>query len=212
MKKLLVPIIAIFGFLSSAQAQMDFGIKTSVGTSIAQNETTYAGNVFDFINHEVTYTGSNLVKSYGVFVQDKAGPIFARAEASFTHFNQKYNVRTFIELNQGPRDVSEKFSFFDFQLLGGVHHRNVYLGVGPVAHFLLYKSQPLEFISGYNEDLRKLTYGFTTSVGFDAGAFNIAVRFINNFRTVGDHINYGTRDARFTQKPHEVNITLGINI
>lgn len=212
MKKILFTFTAVFCFAFVTNAQIAVGIKTSVGVSIAPNETTYSGEVFDYINHEVTYKGSNIVKSYGFFGQQKFGFLYGRAEVAYANYTQEYRVRSFVQFGQGTRTVYEKYDFIDFQLMAGVTHKNIRLGVGPVAHILVGYKPALDFISGYNDNNRAITYGFTGAVGLDAGRFHIDVRYENNFKTVGQHINYGTRDAGFKAKPHIVNFTLGISI
>jgi len=212
MKNSILIVFLIIGISSGIDAQRVFGIKSSVGVTLAPDERTFSGEIFDYINHEVTYKGSNLVKSLGIFGQEKFGYLFARAELSYTDFTQEYNVRSFVQFGQGPRTAYEKFQFIDFQLLGGLTHNNFRLGVGPVAHILAGHETELDFISGYSDNLRSITYGFTTTVGLDAGRFHLDLRYENNFRTVGDHINYGTRNSRFKNKPHVVNFTLGISI
>lgn len=202
----------MLGVGTSMNAQRVFGVKTSIGVSLAPDETTYSGEVFDYINHEVKYNGTNIIKSIGVFGQEKFGFLYGRAELAYTNFTQEYRVRSFVQFGQGPRTAYENFQMIDFQLMAGLTHNNFRLGVGPVAHVLIGHSTELDFISGYNENLRGLTYGFTTAVGLDAGRFHLDIRYENNFRTVGDHINYGTRNARFKNKPHVVNFTLGISI
>ena len=199
----------IFSVASIGQSK--FGVKTSIGVSLAQDETTYAGEVFDYINHEVKFKGSNLVKSFGVFAQKKSGFLFARAEAGYTTFTQKYDVRSFVQFGQGTQALREKFHFVDLQILAGLTHKNLRLGVGPVAHILAGKDQPLDFISGYSEITRPLTWGFTTTVGLDAGIVSLDLRYENNFRTVGDHIVYGNRNARSKSKPHIVSLVLGVS-
>ena len=212
MKNSILTLFLILGIGSAIHAQRDFGIKTSIGVSLAPDETTYAGEVFDYINHEINYKGTNIIKSVGIFGQEKFGFLYGRAELAYTTFTQEYNVRSFVQFGQIPRTAYEKFQFVDFQLMAGITQNNVRLGVGPVAHILVGHDTELDFISGYNENLRGITYGFTTAVGIDAGRFSLDVRYENNFRTVGDHINYGTRNARFKNKPHVVNITIGVSI
>jgi len=212
MNKILFSVIAVLAFASNTNAQTALGLKTSVGVSLAPNETTYAGEVFDYINHEISYKGTNLVKSVGVFGQQKFGFLYGRAELAYTNFSQEYDVRSFIQIDQGIRKFYEKYDFIDFQLMGGVTHQNFRFGVGPVAHILAGYTPALDFISGYRDNIRPITYGFTGAVGLDAGRFHIDVRYENNFRTIGQHIFYGTRDAGFKAKPHVVNITLGVSI
>ncbi len=211
MKKIFLALAVIFSFSLVSNAQVALGIKTSVGVSLAPNETTYSGQVFDYINHEVTYKGSNIVKSIGVFGQQKFGYLFGRAELSYTTFTQEYDVRSFVQFGQGTQNVFERYDFMDFQLLAGLTHENLRFGVGPVAHILVGYSPALDFISGYSDNNRAITYGFTTSVGVDAGMFSIDVRYENNFRTIGQHISYGDRNSGFESKPHVVNITLGVS-
>ena len=158
------------------------------------------------------YKGTNIVKSVGIFGQEKFGYLYGRAELAYTTFTQEYNVRSFVQFGQAPRNVFERFQMVDFQLMAGLTENNFRVGVGPVAHILVGHSTELDFVSGYNENLRGITYGFTTAVGLDAGHFHLDIRYENNFRTVGDHINYGTRNAGFKNKPHVVNITIGVSI
>ena len=212
MKNSILIFLFILGLGININAQRAFGIKTSVGVTLAQDDKTYAGEAFDYINHAVTYKGSNLVKSVGIFGQERFGFLYARAELAYTTFTQEYNVRSFVQFGQAPRNVYENFQFIDFQLMAGVTHNNLRLGVGPVAHILAGHSTELDFISGYSDNLRSITYGFTTAIGLDAGRFHLDLRYENNFRTVGDHINYGTRNAGFKNKPHVVNFTVGISI
>ena len=212
MKKILFTIASIFCFAIVSNAQIALGFKTSVGVTVAPNETTYSGEVFDYINHEVTYKGSNIVKSYGVFAQQKFGYLYGRAELSYSNYAQEYKVRSFVQFGQGTKTVHEKFDYIDFQLMAGVTHNNIRFGVGPVAHILAGYTPALDFISGYSDNNRAITYGFTGAVGLDAGDFSIDVRYENNFKTVGQHINYGTRDAGFKVKPHVVSLTLGYSI
>ncbi len=212
MKKILFTFAAIFSFALVSNAQIELGVKASIGVTLAPNETTYSGEVFDYINHEVTYKGSNIVKSYGVFGQQRFGYLFGRAELSYTNYTQEFNVRSFTQFGQLPRTVYEKYDFIDFQLLAGIAHENIRFGVGPVAHILVGHTPALDFISGYSDNNRAITYGFTGAIGLDAGIFSIDVRYENNFKTVGQHINYGTRDAGFKVKPHIVNLTVGFKI
>lgn len=212
MKNSILTIFILLGVGTAVNAQRDFGFKTSIGVSLAPDETTYAGEVFDYINHEINYKGTNIIKSVGIYGQEKFGFLYGRAELAYTTFTQEYNVRSFVQFGQIPRNVFEKFQFVDFQLMAGITQNNVRLGVGPVAHILVGHDTELDFVSGYNDNLRGITYGFTTAIGLDAGRFHLDVRYENNFRTVGDHINYGTRNARFKSKPHVVNITLGLSI
>lgn len=211
MKKILIVFAAILCF-ATTQAQTAFGLKSSVGVTLAPQESTYSGEIFDYINHEVTYKGSNIVKSIGVFGQKKFGYLYGRAELSYTNYKQEYDVRSFVQFGQGSQKLFEKFDFVDFQLMAGITHNNIRIGVGPVAHILVANEPVLDFISGAQFKTRTLTYGFTTAVGLDAGRFHIDIRYENNFRTVGDHIFYGERDADFKAKPHVVNLTLGISI
>lgn len=212
MKKLFFLAIAILSFGQIAEAQIIFGGKASIGATVARDETTSAGQVFDHINHDVIYKGSNIVKSIGIFGQQKFGYLFGRAELSYTNYTQEFDVRSFVQLGQGTERVYEKFDFIDFQLLAGVTHNNVRLGVGPVAHFLVGYEPGLDFISGYRDQHRVLSTGLTGAIGLDAGRFHLDLRYEHNFRTVGDHIYYGDRDAGFTNKPHIINFTLGVSI
>ncbi len=123
MKYLATLIITIYFFTSSV-AQVNLGVQSSIGFSIANDEASFSGDAFDYINHEVTYKGANLVKSYGLFAQQKFGFLFGRTELAFTHYKQEYLIRSFIELGQPPQTQFEKFEYIDFRILAGITHNN----------------------------------------------------------------------------------------
>jgi len=212
MNKLFFALLLTLTFGTITNAQTNFGVQSSVGVTLAPNETTFVGEFFDYINHEVTYKGSNIVKSYGVFAQKEFGFLYGRAELAYTHYKQEFDVRSFVQFGQGTRTFYENFGFLDFQVMAGVKKDNIRLGVGPVAHILLSHDPALDIISGYSDNLRNVTFGFTTGIGIDAGRFHLDLRYVNNFTTIGDHIIYGTRNAGFDVKPHQVNFTLGFSI
>jgi len=217
MRSLFLAFFVFLGLSSSLSAQrstpdLSFGLKTSIGISLASDEYSFAGEAFDQINHEIKFTGTNIAKSIGIFGQQKVGYLYGRAELSYAQYTQNYRVRSFVAFGQGTEELFEKFQFVDFQLMGGVTHNGVRLGVGPVAHILVGHTPALDFISGYSDNNRPITFGFTTAVGIDAGKFSIDFRYVNNFRTIGEHINYGARNSGYKAKPHMVNITVGYSI
>ena len=211
MKYIVTLIITIY-FFTSSMGQVNLGIQSSIGFSIANDEVSFSGDAFDYINHEATYKGANLVKSYGLFAQQKFGFLFGRTELAFTHYKQEYLIRSFVELGQPPQTQYEKFEYIDFRILAGITHNNARIGVGPVAHFIVGNDDNLDFISSYNERMRGLTFGFMFTAGIDAGRLHIDLRYENNFRTVGDHIYFGNRSAGFKNKPHIVQLVVGVSI
>lgn len=210
--KYIFSILLIFGLLSDSNAQVKFGANVSIGFQLASDEVSFSGDPFEYINHEMTYQGANLVKSYGFFAQEKFGFLFARSELAFTHFKQDYQIRSFIQFGQGPRTIYEKFQFIDFRLISGLNINDVRIGVGPVAHILVGNDDTIDFISAYNERHRGLTYGFMFSAGFDAGRLHIDLRYENSFRSVGDHIFFGGRSARYKNKANNLSIVVGVSI
>ena len=197
---------------SNKEAKVNFGPIASIGFQLANDEVAFAGDPFDYINHEITYRGANLIKSYGFFGQQKFGYLFARTELAFTHFKQEYTVRSFVQFGQPPRTVLEKFQFIDFRVISGLTHNDVRIGVGPIAHILVGNDDTIDFISGYSERHRGVTFGFLFTAGIDAGRLHIDLRYENNFRTVGDHIYLGGRSARYRNKPHAVQLVVGVSI
>ena len=218
MKNLLFAVIFLLGAGSvSGQAQYkkskpQFGAKISVGKMMASEETTYVGNPFDFINHEVNYEGSNAVKNIGLFYQQKFGYLFLRSELGFTQYQQRYQVRSFVQVADPQQYATDKFQFVDFQVMAGLNADNFRFGAGPVAHIMAGNSTDLGFISGFESKTRPVTYGFVTGVGYDAGHLHLDVRYEIGFRNVGDHLYYVNRMARSTQKAHILSFTVGVSI
>lgn len=212
MKNLLIAMILVLGGTGMINAQTNFGAHISVGANLAESETTYSGEAFDYINHEVNYRGSNIVKSAGLFAQQKFGYLYVKGEASYTQFTQEYFVRSFVQFRQQPTTVYDKLQMADFQVMAGLTHKDYRFGVGPVVHVLLDHETPLEFISAYRDERRTVQYGFAVGLGLDAGHFHFDVKYENGFTPAGDHIRYGERNARSKSTNNIVSFTVGYSI
>lgn len=211
MKNVLV-ILAVILSAASMSAQGIYGGKVSIGKVLAGEETTYVGQPFDFIEHQVTYEGSSSVKNIGAFYQHKFGWLYMRTDLGFTAVDQRYQVESFVPV-ENPLDFAiDRFQFIDLQVMGGLTKDNWRFGAGPVAHILVGSDSELDFIEGFQSKMRGITYGFSGGVGYDAGRLHLDVRYEVAFRNVGDHLYYVNRMARSLNKAHQINFTIGVSI
>lgn len=218
MKNLVLAAILILGAGTASgqivykKSKAQFGAKISVGKMMAGEEISYVGNPFDYINHEVKYEGSNAVKNIGVFYQQKFGWLYLRSELGFTQYQQRYQVRSFVQVANPQQFATDKFQFIDFEVMAGLTKDNFRFGAGPVAHILAGSSTDLGFISGFESKTRPVTYGFLTGIGYDAGHLHLDVKYEIGFRNVGDHLYYVNRMARSTQQAHILSFTVGVTL
>ena len=209
MKNLLLTFALIVSALA-VSGQARYGIKASIGKNMAGPEMTAVGQPFDFINHEVNYTGSNAVKNIGVFYQKKFGYLFMRSELGYTEYTQKYDVQSFTQVINPNTFASEKFQYIDFQALAGYTYGDWRLGIGPIAHILVNQNTELDFISGFESRTRNVTFGMVTGIGFDKGPISLDVRYEVAYRTVGEHLYYVNRDAGSEERPNILSFTVGV--
>jgi len=210
--KNLVVAIAIMLSAGAISAQGIYGGKITIGKVLAGEETTYVGQPFDFIEHQVMYEGSSAVKNIGAFYQHKFGWLYMRSELGFTSVDQRYQVQSFVPVADPLDFATDRFQFIDFQVMGGLTKDNWRFGAGPIAHILVGNESKLDFIDGFQSKMRGITYGFSGGVGYDAGRLHLDVRYEVAFRNVGDHLYYVNRMARSENKAHQINFTVGVSL
>ncbi len=194
-------------FAIGLNAQTKFGVKLNYSASINSAETSYIGSNSDIPSYQLEYQKSLPSFSAGAYVQHRSGNLFGQAELLINRSKNQFSSTSFNDDAAADGIFDETSTFIQIPVIAGVYHNGISVGVGPMFHFLVDHQSELEAISYYEKDTRVLSAGFQVQVGFDVSHFHFDLRYENTFRTVGDHINYGTRPSGFQSNPNV--ITLG---
>lgn len=216
MKKLVLLILLCYAGIQQSEAQRRYskeqsffiGPRLSAGYIVAPQEHSLVGNENDYVVHDIMYANSSPMFSGGIFAQKHAGFLYYQSSLSYTYFKSNYDVKSYDNRNFNP-EMSEKFHYIDFNVSGGLLINNFRLGVGPVVHFLGGYASDLEVIPEYNNRIKKVTFGFTSGVGYNFGNIFVDLKYENSFRSIGDHIYYGPRKSSFKGSPNNFSIQVG---
>ena len=178
-----------------------FGVKLLGGAILTHPEVTYVGNDKDQVIHEVTLSGSVPQISAGIWGQKRFGWLYAEGNMMVSRYGMKFDVNSYDTDWKETRTLTEKFTYVDLQVMGGLISNGFRIGVGPVMHILAGHDSALESLESYNQSLRKISYGFSGCVGYDLGRVSFDVKYDKAFRTVGDHIYYRNKKSLFLETP-----------
>lgn len=178
-----------------------YGIKLSGGAILARAETNYIGNEKDQVIHQIELGRALPQYNAGLWAQKRFGWLYAETNLLYTTYGMTYNVTTYTTEGQPLKNLKERFGYVDLQVMGGIISHGFRLGVGPVMHILADQESELSGLENYNQKLRRVSYGFSFALGYDAGPVSLDIKFDKAFRTVGDHIYYGFRKSRFLETP-----------
>lgn len=221
MKNLFVLLFILIGTLSataqySSKAKENYasryGFKISGGAIVTRPEITFIGNEQDYVIHQVELANSSAQFSAGLWGQKRFGWLYAEANALFSTYGMSYDVSSYTPDGQTLQNLTERFSYVDLQVMGGLISNGFRIGVGPVMHILANHSSELEGLQNYNQKLRNISYGFSGAIGYDLGRFSFDLKYDKAFRTVGDHIYYGYKKSQFLETPDAISFSVAYAI
>ena len=65
-------------------------------------------------------------------------------------------------------------------------------------------------IDGYEENFKKLLWGWQAGMGFDFWILTIDLRYEGNFSKFGNHIKFGNKNYSFSDNPQRLIASLGV--
>lgn len=207
-----INIVCLFFFLFtfSAEAQLRFGVKTSIGILNASGETNYAAKVNNSpADFKITYDKADPIYGFGVFVQDEIGWLYFQSDLMFTSYHTEFTVSAFDFTDDIIGKVVEEWKYIDWQVMAGLYKNNFRVGVGPVVHIRADHESNFNDFALYNEKLRRLTYGFSAGFGYNFGLFTVDLKYERSFRSIGDHIWYDDFKSTFDETPDMLTASLG---
>lgn len=197
--------------LISAQAigQRMYGPVFSTGVLTARTEVSFVGRNDEVATHKVTYLDATQVYSAGFFFQETFGWLYFQPELRYAAYDVNFEVEDFTQLDRVTTQASESFQYIDLQVTAGLTANNYRFGVGPVFHYLAGYDNALDFIGGYNEKIKNITYGFTGSFGYNFGKVIVDLRYENALKTFGDHIYFENSRSKLKGGPDQISISIG---
>ncbi len=192
--------------------QSKYGIKLSTGFITTGKESTLLIDEAEFISQKIEFTQASPQFSAGLWAQKKFGWLYADGQVSYTTYGMQYDLSGAEGDKIIMQSLKEKFHYADIQVMGGISTNGFRLGVGPVAHILLKQDSDLVGLPNFNEKARKISYGFSGTVGYDFNRFSLDIRYDKAFRTIGDHMYYGTRKSKFLETPDVLALSVSIRI
>jgi len=188
------------------------GVKLAAGYITTGSETTMFLNETSLTSQKVKFADATPQYSFGLWGQKKFGWLYTDANILYTSYGMSYEVSGANSDDVNLKVLSEKFNYVDIQVMGGLTSNGFRLGVGPVAHILANHNSDLMNVQYFNERMRKISYGFSGAIGYDFKNFSIDIKFDKAFRTIGDHMYYGTRKSRFQETPDAFTFSVAYSI
>jgi hypothetical protein len=189
-----------------------YGIKLAAGVITTGTETTTMINESTYTTQKIKFSSAAPQLSVGLWGQKKFGYLYADANVLYTRYGMNYDVFGNNSDEVNMKSMSENFEYVDIQVMGGLTTNGFRIGVGPVAHILANHDTDLMDVPYFNERMRSISYGFSGAVGYDYKKFSFDIKFDKAFRTIGDHLYYGTRKSRFLETPDALTFSVAYQL
>lgn len=193
--------------------QVKVGALVSYNTPLASEETIRISNENNILVSDATFMGTSNSTGFGVLTQYETGYLFARGEAIYNKYTQKYNISNGSLIRSKEKEINEQFTNVDLNILAGVKMGMIRVGVGPSIHVLAKHESNFQKMDGYNSrKMRPMKYGFIGNVGVDFGRFHLDARYVKNFGTITDHVKFYNKASKFKSNLSAIQIVLGVTI
>jgi hypothetical protein len=211
MNKIIVCLLLLYTFVSSAHSQTRYGAKISYGVLTPRNEIVQVGDENEFVIHEVRYFAADPVFSFGGFHMTTFNYLFLQTDLMLSRHTLRFEVSSIEEGMLVKERSAEKWNFIDFQIIAGVTQNNFRLGVGPLFHVVTGYQDALDNVYSYQNKRRGLNTSFSGLIGYDYNQFSFELKYQGALRTIGDHIYWGPYRSRFRQTPDVISFAVGVS-
>lgn len=177
-------------------SQTDYGIKEL----IINDGGTIKMNIED---SKVGYHG-------GITLQLRVNKLIIQPEFLLNTTKVNYRLTRDISPTLDTLLVSETFRNLDIPLMIGFKSGALRLNAGPVGHLHLSSSSELTDVAGYEENFKKLQWGWQAGIGFDFWILTIDIRYEGNFSKFGNHIQFGNKSYSFSDNPQRLIGSIGV--
>ncbi len=162
--------------------------------------------------YQLTSTGNTIGMHFGFMTQMRMWRILLRPEFVFNFNKIEYNI---IDKSDASKNTvgNQWFGYLDTPVLLGYKTGAVRFMAGPVWHlFLVSLSGVQNATADFIKDMKKLTIGFQTGIGIDAGKFGLDIRYETNCRFLGAGLEYSKKRIYFAETPGRVIATISYAI
>jgi hypothetical protein len=209
MKKIFVFSVFLLGVNSIMQAQLRIGLKFGASSNNIITQPIDIQGVNDFSDFKLNLKYANYGVHAGIFTQIKLLGFFIQPEFIFNSNSNDYSVT-----NSGSNTLSnlkrESFQYLDIPFLMGFKLGPLQLSAGPVGHVFIQSKSELFDISGYQQKIKQLTYGYQGNAALVIGKLYFDVRYEGNLSKFGDHINFFGNQYNFDKSPTRLIGSIGI--
>jgi hypothetical protein len=188
------------------------GVKVAGGAITSRPELSYIGNENDYVLHEITLSSSKPQWAFGAFANKRFGWLYAEATTMYSTYGMTFDVRSYVDGNGEIQQRNERFSYVDLQMMGGITDNGFRIAVGPVMHILANQDSEMTTLTNYNQQLRKVSYGFSGLIGYNYGPVTFELKYDRAFRSIGDHVFSGHRRVQFKEAPNALMLQAAYNI
>ncbi|MCO6464388.1 MAG: hypothetical protein J5I52_09605 [Saprospiraceae bacterium] len=185
-----------------------YGIRVSAGAILAREEIVYIGNLKDEIVHQIQIGKTTPQYNVGFWASKRFGWLFAETNILYTNYGVRFDVTTFKNVGHPLEYLNERFGYIDLQAMGGLTANNFRIAVGPIMHILAHHKSELTSLENSRQKLRKVSYGFSSAIGYDIGKIALTLKYDLAFRTVGDHIYYKYLKSEFFETPDGLTLAI----
>jgi len=206
MRKSLI-LFALLGFIASASAQIEFGLKGGLSS-------------LDLISEGIDVnTGSSKVKidfrdaayghHFGLYTRIKFLGMYVEPAALFNSNQVNYSLTDYSEGDVLTKLFSEKYYNLDIPLMAGIKAGIFRLYGGPVAHIHLSSTSDLTRFGSYGQKFKDATYGYQAGFGFDIWKLRLELAYEGNLTAFGDHFTIDGQQYSFGQSASRLLGTVG---
>lgn len=200
MRHLLLILFCAIACSYTAQAQFAVGLRGGLHTQTKNPQDIFIGK--DTLGVSDLKFGTQ----FGAWVRIGGG-LFIQPELIFNANRTDFEFKS---VEKAKEVLKEKYSTFDLPVMVGAKLGPVRLLGGPVGHVFLNSQSELFNIKGYQENWKRLTWGWQAGVGIGLGRFSADLRYEGNFNKFGDQITVFGDQYNFSNNPSR--LVLGVNM
>ncbi len=210
MKKLFFIVLVSLFALQSSIAQVKLGIRAGVSTSDIQPEQLLITNKQKVETFKLAVNDANYGIHLGLFAQAKLGGFFIQPEVLFNSNSVDFQVTDLTDLNTLETIRRESYQYLDFPIMAGVKLGPLRLQGGPVGHLYVNSSSDLFDLQGYEQNFKKMSWGYQAGVGLDLWKIILDVKYEGGFQKFGDHIVFDDTNYNFNGSDGRVVFSVGV--
>lgn len=196
----IISMIIVFGL--PTQAQMKFGIRAGVSSTICK-----LGN-FNDPNYQLEYNRGDFGYHAGLISQLKISRLFIQPELIFSI--SKSDI-AFTVLNSGNPEQLGRQSFYslDLPVIAGVKLGAFKIELGPEASWIISSKSTVLDQNNVSMNLNPIVFGYQAGLGVELGDLLIDAKYEGEFGKLGTGMKVGISSVSFNQTMSGIVVSMG---